>query len=381
MRRDPIEGGPIEGGPTRGGSIRGARPRGLRLLGAAAALLAVLAAGWVQAQDIRFFRIGTGTTGGTYFPVGGLIANGVSNPPGSRPCDRGGNCGVPGLIVVAQATSGSVENIQSMRSGALESALIQADIAYWASRGTGPFKGQEPVEGLRAIASLYPETVHLVVRADGPIRAVGDLGGKVVSVGEEGSGTLVEARLVMEAHGVREGAFAARHLRPGPAADRLAEGAIDAFFLVAGQPVAAIADLAQRVPIRLVPIEGEAAERLAATLPFVVPGTIPEGTYEGVEATPTLSVAAQWLVRADIEEELVYGITRALWHPNTKRLLEAGHPRGRQIDVSRATTGLGVPLHPGAARYYREIGMQVDAAAEPEPAPADRQGGAPATVR
>ncbi|WP_328702937.1 TAXI family TRAP transporter solute-binding subunit [Arenibaculum pallidiluteum] len=324
------------------------------------AVLPGLGAGLAAAQDIRFFRIGTGTTGGTYFPIGGVIANGISNPPGSRPCERGGSCGVPGLIAVAQATEGSVENISLMTRGTLESALVQADIAYWAHTGTGPYKGRPPALELRTIASLYAEAVHLVVRADGPIRTVSDLKGKTVSVGEEGSGTLVDARLVMQAYGVAEKQLKARYLRPGPAADELAEGRIDAFFLVAGPPAAAIADLAQRIPIRLVPISEKPADELLAKQPFLVSSTVPEGTYEGVAATPTVAVSAQWIVRADVSDEVVYGLTKALWHPNMARLLSNGHPKGRQIMIAGATAGLGVPLHPGAERYYREAGIPMD---------------------
>ena len=106
------------------------------------------------AQDVRFFRIGTGATSGTYFSIGGLIANVISNPPGSRACDRGGSCGVPGLIAVAQSTQGSVENVKAIIDGQLESALAQADVAYWAYHGTGMFREQGPSRGLRAIAHL-----------------------------------------------------------------------------------------------------------------------------------------------------------------------------------------------------------------------------------
>jgi uncharacterized protein len=332
-----------------------------------AAVLAAAVAGAALAQDLRFFRIGTGTTGGTYFPVGGLIANAVSNPPGSRPCDRGGSCGVPGLIAVAQATSGSVENLEKLSDQVFESALSQADVAYWAYRGEGPYEGMAPQEGLRAIANLYPETVHLVVRADSGIDSVDDLEGRIVSVGEEGSGTLIEARLVLDAYGLDEDDVETRSLRPGPAGDRLADGEIDAFFLVAGQPVGAVADVAARVPIRLLPLDG-VAERLGGDLPpFLVEMKIEAGTYEGVPETPTLAVGAQWIVRSDVDEDIVHGLAQALWHPSTLRLLAAGHPRGSEIRPGKATEGLAVPLHPGAERYYREAGL-LDGGGEERPA-------------
>lgn len=338
---------------------------------AAAAVLLVPTTDGPRADDIRFFRIGTGTTGGTYFPVGGMLANAISNPPGSRPCDRGGSCGVPGVIAVAQATQGSVENLKEMRTGTLESALSQADIAFWAREGTGPYKGQQPFEQLTTIANLYVETVHIVVRAESDIRSIADLKGKVVSIGEEGSGTLVEARVILEAYGIAEKDIEPRYLKPGPAGDRLVEGGIDAFFIVGGHPVAAVAEAAARTPIRLLSFDDEQGRNLKERLPFFTESVIGEGVYEGVSETRTLGVGAQWLVRGDVPEDLVYGITRALWHPNTRRLLDSGHPKGPSIQLANALNGLAVPLHPGAARYYREAGV-LKQAAEPEAPPLEK---------
>ena len=124
--------------------------------------------------DIHFLRIGTGATSGTYFPVGGVLASAISNPPGSRPCDKGGSCGVAGLIAVAQSTDGSVENINGILSGALDSGLSQADLAYWAYAGKKDFKGRAKLakEKLRVIAHLFPESVHLVVAKDSAITSV-----------------------------------------------------------------------------------------------------------------------------------------------------------------------------------------------------------------
>lgn len=336
---------------------------------ATAAMLLVPMAGGPRADDIRFFRIGTGTTGGTYFPVGGMLANAISNPPGSRPCDRGGSCGVPGVIAVAQATQGSVENLKEMRTGTLESALSQADIAFWARKGTGPYKGQQPFEQLTTIANLYIETVHLVVRAESDIRSVADLKGKVVSIGEEGSGTLVEARVILEAYGIAETEIDPRYLKPGPAGDRLVEGGIDAFFIVGGHPVSAVAEAAARTPIRLLSFDDAQGRSLKERLPFFTESVIGEGVYEGVSETRTLGVGAQWLVRGDVPDDLVYGITRALWHPSTRRLLDNGHPKGPSIQLATATRGLAAPLHPGAARYYREAGVLEDDGAEPKVEP------------
>src|SRR5690348_5401913 len=168
--------------------------------------LPLLADGIARAQsdEIRFFRIGTAATTGTYFQIGGMLANAISKPPGSRDCDRGGSCGVPGLVAVAQATQGSVENVQAVGSGRLESALAQSDVALGAFSGSGLFKGKPPIKSLRVIAALFPESVHLVVKAGGPIAEVKDLRGKRVGLGEKESGTLVDAKLILDAAGIAE---------------------------------------------------------------------------------------------------------------------------------------------------------------------------------
>ena len=315
---------------------------------------------------ITFFRIGTGATSGTYFPIGGLIASAISNPPGSRPCDRGGSCGVPSMIAVAQSTEGSVANIEAIATGGLESGLSQADVAYWALTGTKVFakkkraKGKNkklPGESLRAIANLFLENVHLVVRAESGIKNIFDLQKKRVSLGEPDSGTLASVLPVLKGYGLTRKDIKPLYLPPGEAADRLREGTLEAFFLVAGSPVTAIADLAKAIPIALVPIVDGQSEKIRKSDPFFVQTVIPQGVYEGVENIWTLGVGAQWLVSTGVPEEQVYEITRALWHDNVRDILKNGHALGEMISLKTALDGLTVPLHPGAARFYRERGM------------------------
>ena len=323
---------------------------------AVAATLTLLSwnAGW--ADQINFFRIGTGSTGGTYFPVGGIIANAISNPPGSRACDRGGSCGVPGLIAVAQSTEGSVANVDQLAKGLLDSGFSQADVSFWAYRGEGIFKDQG-VPGLRAIANLFPESVHLVVRRNSGIRSVRDLKGLRISIDVEGSGTRVDALLILKAYGIGTEDFEAVSATSGLAADMLRAGELDGFFIVAGTPVNAVKFLAADSLVTLVPIDGEEAETLRMTYPFFAAETVAAGTYFNVPATRTLSVGAQWLVTDKTDPELVYQITRALWHDSTHAMLSRGHPKGQLITLDTAISGLGVPLHDGARRYYKEVGL------------------------
>jgi uncharacterized protein len=328
-----------------------------RFFGVSAAVLAGLAGRPAWADDTRYFRIGTGTPSGTYFPLGGLIASAISNPPGGPPCNKGGSCGVPGLIAVAQATSGSVENINLLRSGALEAAFAQSDTAYWAATATGPFGDQAPFTALRSMGALYTEAVHLVVRADSAIRRPADIAGKIVSVGEQASGTLADVRPILGAYGI---GVTALNLRLSAAAERLAKGELDAFFYVGGAPVPAIAELAGGTGIRIVPFDDDTASDLRQRQRFFQPVLIAEGTYVGVPDTVTLGVGAELVTTERAEPALVQAVTAALWNDATLKVLADGHPRGRSFSAAFAAAAPAIPLHEGAARYYREAGVLAD---------------------
>ncbi|MFI5381226.1 MAG: TAXI family TRAP transporter solute-binding subunit, partial [Tepidisphaerales bacterium] len=190
-----------------------------------------------------------------------------------------------------------------------------------------------------------------------------DLAGKNFSVGEAGSGSAADAAVMLTAAGLDQKEVKRKNLRPGPAAEELKAGTLDALFLVGGYPVPAIRDLAASLPIRLVPIEGKIVDKLKKDFSFYYLTEIPAGSYPGIDVdTPSLGFSALWLVNADIDPDLVYAITRSLWHPTTAKLFAALDPIGKRIRLDRALEGLSVPLHPGAARFYREAGMVVDSA-------------------
>jgi len=317
----------------------------------------LVGSGLVEAQQMAFFRIGTGGTAGTYFPIGGLLSNAISNPPGSRECDKGGSCGVPGLIATAVASNGSVANINGIASGALESGLTQSDVAYWAWSGTGVYEGKPKVEELRAIANLYPETIHLVARKGAGIKSPADLKGKRVSLDEPGSGTLIDARIVLAAYGLTEKDVKPEYLKPNASGDRLRDGALDAFFFVGGYPTGAIAELASSAGIELVPIAGPEAKKILADYKFFGPDKVPAGTYKDVAAVETISVNALWVTSAKLPDDLVYGVTKAIWNDNSRKLLDAGHAKGKLIRKETALDGVGIPLHPGAEKFYKEVGL------------------------
>lgn len=342
----------------------------------AAALCTLWLGAAALAQEPRFFRIGTAATGGSFFEIGGLVAGAISSPADGPVCDRGGSCGVRGLVAVALATPGSVENLRMINSGQIESGFAQADLAGWAYTGVNLFTEAGSLRRLRAIASLFPEAAHLVVRDESTIRSLADLAGKTVSIGEAGSGSAADAAVIFAAAGLDGKNVTRKNSRPGPAAEELKAGTLDALFLVGGYPVPAIRDLAAAVPVRLVPIEGQVVDALKKDFSFYSLTEIPAGSYPGVDtATPSLGFAALWLVNTDIDPDLVYAITKSLWHPATVRLFGALDPIGKRIRPERALDGLSVPLHPGAVRFYRESGMAVDSApqAASEPVEEKRQ--------
>jgi TRAP transporter TAXI family solute receptor len=322
-------------------------------------MLLCLGTGLAAAQDIRFFQIGTGPTGETRFAFGGLIANAISNPPGSRECDKGGSCGVPGMVAVAKSTGGAISNIEAIAAKRLDAALIQADITYWAYHGTGIYKGKGAVQNLRAIAMLYPESLHLVARKDARITSIKDLKGKRVSLGDKDSGELVHGRLLLAAFGMAESQIKQSFLKPGPAADAIVAGQLDAMLVVDGMPAPIITEMAQRADIVLVPLAGPEVDKMRGTYPFFSASSIPAGTYHGADAdVKTLDVGVVLVTGAERSNDLIYGVTRALWHPSTQKLLTESHPRGKLVNLSAAGLDrLGIQLHGGASAYYFDAGV------------------------
>ena len=309
------------------------------------------------AQELKFFTIGTGGTAYTYYPVGGMIANAISKPPGSRECGKGGSCGVPNLIASAVSSRGSVDNVNAIISGLRNSGFAQSDVAYWAYTGTGTMEVKEPAKDLITIAALFQEHIHLVALKKSNINSVKDLKGKRVSLDEPGSGTYVDAKLILESNGLSTSDVKAEALKGKAATDALRNGKVDAIFVVAGYPTGAIVELASAVDIKLVPIDGAGAKALTSKYGFFSESPIPSGTYEGVDQVNTVAVGAQWFTSAKEDSELIYKITKALWNKESRKLMDVGHAKGKTITPDTALSGVGVPLHPGAEKFYKEAGL------------------------
>ena len=331
------------------GKIFGAVLAGAMLAGAAA-----------EAQEMKFFRIGTGSAGGTYFPIGGIIANGISNPPGSRPCDKGGTCGVPGLVAIAQSTNASAHNVTAINAGQMEAGLTGAATLYFAYHGEAKFEGKKKPK-LRVIANLFPEDLHLVLPKGRSLGSLKDLKGKRVGIAQAGSGTQIAVEIILGEQGINRGNIDEAELNNSQSAERIADGQLDAYFYAAGTPVAAMIQLDNTKGMELYSFSQEEIVASNKAVPYYVPSVIKAGTYAGVQYdVNTLAVQGILVTSSDQPEDLIYEITKAMWNKTTRKLLDNGHAKGKVIRLETALKGidgLNVPLHPGAERYYKEVGL------------------------
>ncbi len=325
-----------------------------------ATLSSLLISGTVFAQEMKFFRIGTGGAGGTYFPIGGIIANAISNPPGSRDCAKGGNCGVPGLVAMAQSTNASAHNVNAIQAGQMEAGLSGAATLHFAYKGISKFKGNAKPD-LRIIANLYPEDLHLVLPKGAKLGSLEDLKGKRVGIAQAGSGTQIAVELIIADHGVNRGNIDEAELNNSQSAERIADGQLDAYFYAAGTPVAAMIQLDNTKGMELYSFTDSEVKMANKSVPYYIPSKIPANTYPGVTYdVNTVAVSGILVTNANQDEELIYGITKALWSKTARKLLDNGHAKGKSITLETAldgVKGIGVPLHPGAARFYKEKGM------------------------
>lgn len=299
--------------------------------------------GFGYTAEKQFLAIATGGTGGTYYPLGGALAQMLSN-------------NVEGLIVTAQTGNASIANCNLISRGQIETAFSQANTTYWSYSATGILKDAQPITNLRAIASLYPETIHIVATKASGIKTIEDLKGKRVGVGAPNSGTAADAEIILNAHGIAFGDIKADYLSFTEVAQRLIDGQIDAGFTTAGFPTSSIINIATKRDIVLIPISAERIKELVEAIPYYGATVIPGGLYKGVdEDVPALATPALWIADAKLSPTLVYKMTKALWEH--RDVLEKVHSQGKNITLETALDGIGIPLHPGAEKYYKEVGL------------------------
>lgn len=336
--------------------IRGRRShqRGIRFV----FVLALLFAGAANAQEARIFQIATGDPASMYYFVGGMVAGAISNPPGSGSCDRGDECGVPNLVAIAQSAADDVTNLKQLLSGEVVSGFVRSDIAYEAFTATGRFAGQPPASSLRAIAGLYPEIFHLVARVDVESDSILNLRGRRLSLDWPGSPYLKGLRHVLDAVGLSEKSdIDARYLSGANALKALKAGQLDGFFVVGGFPLPVIEQALTEGPARLIPLSGKAMEALLAKRPYLARKIIPAGVYTKSRMIRTIGLSVIWLVNETADPELIFRITRTLWNKRSRDLFDASHQKGGLIRYESALDAVGVPLHPGAVRFYRKSGL------------------------
>ena len=296
------------------------------------------------------FQIATGSTEGVYFPVGQAMAGLISHPLGVGRCDTAMVCGPAGVILSARTSEGGADNLRSVNSGAVDSGFAEGDLIAAAVAGEGAIR--RPATHLRVIAALFPEEAHLVVAANSDIQSVTDLRGKRVLMGTPNSGGLARARAILAAYRVRPHEIVSEDM----ASAMLKDGKIDAYFAVSGVPLDSVKDLIVHHVARLVPIDGEGRDRLLRMVPQLRPAVIGANAYPGQPAVETVATSAWWVTRDSESDPMIYGLTRALFNPANRSGLAASHPSAGGISLDSAAVNPPAPLHPGAARFYREKG-------------------------
>lgn len=313
---------------------------------AAVALSTGLADSTAEAQD-QFITIGTGGVTGVYYPTGGAICRLVNKDRK----DHGIRCSV-------ESTGGSVYNINTMRQGELDMGVAQSDWQYHAYNGTSRFAEQGAFEKLRAVFAVHPEPFTVVARADAGIKTFEDLKGKRVNIGNPGSGQRGTMEELMGAMGWSQDDFAlAAELKPVEMAQALCDNKIDAFVYTVGHPNAAIKEVSSTCDTNLVEVSGDVVEKLIEDNPFYAAATVPGGMYDGTDTdTKTFGVRATFVTTADVPEDVVYTVTKAVFE--NFDTFKGLHPAFQVLTKESAiSAGLSAPLHDGAAKYYREAGL------------------------
>ena len=287
-------------------------------------------------------RMATGGNTGTYYAFGTAFSQILTDKTK--------------IPIIIQSTGASKANIQLMDAGEVELAIVQNDVMDYAYRGVDLFNG-EKITTFYGMAGLYAETCQVVANPSSGIRTIADLKGKNVSVGDAGSGTEFNARQILEAYGISFNEIGKQNLSFGASADALRDNKIDAFFCVAGAPTPAIIDLAANRDIVILEIDNAHAAQLINKYPFYTqfPITAGPGGYKGQSSTVmTVAVKATLIASPKLSEDTVYQLTKTLFE--SKAQIQAAHVKGAELSTSYAVEGISVPFHPGAAKYFREIG-------------------------
>ncbi len=292
-----------------------------------------------KSDSKKFINIATGGTAGTYYPIGGAMAEIL-------------NKAIPGMNASAQSTGASVANINMLKDGSVDLAIVQNDITYYASNGAEMFKDKK-VDNLRGIATLYPETCQIVTLADSGIETIADFRGRRIAVGAAGSGTEANARQIMETYGITYSDITVQYLSFGEAANALKDGNVDVAFVTAGFPTAAIQDIASQRKVRLIPVEPDKADLMIAKYPFYTKANIPAGTYAGFDQdTSAVSIMAMLVATDKMDDALGGEVAKAIF-TNLERL-QSAHSVGKLITKEGAMNGMSIKMNGGAEKFFKK---------------------------
>jgi len=310
------------------------------LVGLLLAATAVVAPAATAADT--FVNVLTGGTSGVYYPLGVALANAIGKA-------------MPAVKTSAQATKASVENLNLLQAGRGEIAFTLGDSLSDAWKGNEEAGFKAPLKKLRGIAAIYPNYIQIVARADSGIKTLADLKGKKVSVGAPKSGTELNARVIFHAAGMSYQDFAKTEYLPfGESVELMKNRQLDATLQSAGLGVSSLRDLATSVDIVVVAIPPDVIKK--TNDPAYLPAAIPANTYRGQTTDVPTAAVQNYLVTQDgVSNDVAYGMTKALW--TSLGDLVAAHSAAKAIDIKHALDGMPVPLHPGAEKYYKEVGV------------------------
>ncbi|MDH3335223.1 MAG: TAXI family TRAP transporter solute-binding subunit [Rhodospirillaceae bacterium] len=295
----------------------------------------------------KFISIGTGGVTGVYYPTGGAICRLVNKTRKEH-----------GIRCSAESTGGSVYNINTIRAGELEFGVAQSDWQYHAYHGTSKFKDAGAFKDLRAMFSVHPEPFTLIVRKDSGINKFEDLKGKRVNIGNPGSGQRGTMEVVMEAFGMKNSDFAlASELKGSEMAAAICDNKIDAMIYTIGHPAAAIKEASTACEVKLVDVKGAPIDKLVKENAYYRVATIPGGMYTGTpNDVTTFGVGATFVTSAKVPDEVAYIVAKETMK-NIEEFRKL-HPAFANLDPkTMITDGLSAPLHPGAIKAYKELGL------------------------
>ena len=316
-------------------------------LAVAVGTFAVSASDRASAAEQKFVSIGTGGVTGVYYPTGGAICRLVNKTRKEH-----------GIRCSAESTGGSVYNINTIRAGELEFGVAQSDWQYHAYHGTSKFKAAGAFKKLRAMFSVHAEPFTLIVRNDSGIKGFADLKGKRVNIGNPGSGQRATMEVVMDAFGYKASDFSlASELKGSEMAAAICDNKIDAMIYTIGHPAAAIKEATTSCAVTLVDVAGAPIDKLVKDNPYYRVAVIPGGMYAGTpNDVTTFGVGATFVTSADVPDNVAYIVAKeTMTNIDTFRKL---HPAFATLDPkTMVSDGLSAPLHPGAAKAYKELGL------------------------